>query len=88
MACVYTLTVNGKVREYGSYQELFTTLIDNKIQIENKNPSDIVFSEFSRRDETVALLEKIHIDKKLTKGVFDGNSGEMREVADNGYISV
>lgn len=88
MACVYTLTVNGEIHEYNNYQELFTDLIDNKIQIENKNPSDIVFSEFSRRDETVALLEKIHIDKSMSQGAFDGNSGEMREVAGSGYISV
>lgn len=31
MACVYTLTINGKVREYKNYQELFTDLIDNKL---------------------------------------------------------
>ena len=48
----------------------------------------MVFSEFSRRDEAVALLERINQQKPASKGEYDGNSGEMREVAGRGYISV
>lgn len=87
MACSYSLKIGNQVRQYDNYQDLFQDLIDNKIQIETGKLNDIVFSK-SKQSETVALLEKIKSDKQITKGNYDGNSGELKEVAANGYISV
>lgn len=89
MACSYSLKIGNQVRQYDNYQDLFQDLIDNKIKIETGKINDIVFSQDdSRQSETIALLERIKSDKQITSGSYDGNSGELKEVATNGYISV
>lgn len=89
MACSYSLKIGNQVRQYDNYQDLFQDLIDNKIKIETGKADDIVFSQNdSRQSETVALLERIKSDKQITNGTYDGNSGELKEVAANGYVSV
>lgn len=88
MACSYSLKIGNQVQQYDNYQDLFQDLIDNKIKIETGKINDIVFSQDSRQSETVALLEKIKSDKQITNGSYDGNSGELREVVTNGYVSV
>ena len=88
MACSYSLKIGNQVRQYDNYQDLFQDLIDNKIKIETGKANDIVFSQDSRQSETVALLERIKSDKQITSGTYDGNSGELKEVVANGYVSV
>ena len=65
MACTYSLNINGQIKQFNDYAELFDFLIGHKNQIEMGLISDIVFSQDTKQSEMVAKLRSIKATAKL-----------------------
>lgn len=68
MGCSYSLKIGNVVKQYGNYADLFQDFINNRINIEFGQISDIVFSEDVKQNEVAAYIKKIRSDARMMRG--------------------
>lgn len=83
MACSYSLKVGNTIKQYSTYADLFQDLINNRINIEFGQLSDIVFSEEVKQSEVAAYIKKIKSDAKLTRGDYSITGVEVDEKSES-----
>lgn len=79
MGCSYSLKIGNTIKQYTTYADLFQDLINNRINIEFGQLSDIVFSEDVKQSEVVTYIKKIRSDAKMARGDYNVTSVEVDE---------